>query len=400
MSRIVVRLAAAAALAFVGTAARSQDATLVVHEWGTFTTVAGQDGNAVPWLPLGGPIDLPCFVNRFQNQLFKYVGANAPLTYDRARTALQGTVRMETPVLYFYAAHATTVDVSVRFPQGLMTEWYPKAAVTQPVAYADGLSRGAQSTITWNGVRVRPGAVPSLPREANPSHYYAARQTDAAPVQVLGQDEKFLFYRGVGGFQVPLSTVVTADEGVLVTNTSGAAPLHVVLFENRGGHIGYRVHDNVMNRVALDRPRPTANVASLGRLLERMLVSAGLYEREAHAMVETWRDSWFEEGTRLFYLVPGATIDAVLPLAITPPPARVARAFVGRMEIITPTTIRAVRDAIAEADDGTLIQYGRFLGPIADRIVAAGTEAERAQTQAVIGAKYQSYLAGAALSCK
>jgi Flp pilus assembly pilin Flp len=117
-------------------------------------------------------------------------------------------------------------------------------------------------------------------------------------------------------------------------------------------------------------------------------------------MVETWRGSWFEEGTRLFYLVPGVTIDAVLPLAISPTPARVARAFVGRVEIITPATIRAVRDAIAEADDATLIEYGRFLGPIADRILALATEAERAQTQAVLGARYQSYLAGAASSCK
>lgn len=38
---------------------------LVAHEWGTFTTVAGQDGTPVEWLPLGGPSDLPCFVERY-----------------------------------------------------------------------------------------------------------------------------------------------------------------------------------------------------------------------------------------------------------------------------------------------------------------------------------------------
>ena len=32
-------------------------AGLVAHEWGTFTSVAGEDGRAVQWLPLEGPVD-------------------------------------------------------------------------------------------------------------------------------------------------------------------------------------------------------------------------------------------------------------------------------------------------------------------------------------------------------
>jgi len=49
-------------------------AELTVHEWGTFTSVAGPDGKAAQWLPLAGPGDLPCFVERFQNRLFKDIG--------------------------------------------------------------------------------------------------------------------------------------------------------------------------------------------------------------------------------------------------------------------------------------------------------------------------------------
>jgi hypothetical protein len=30
------------------------------HEWGTFTSVAGADGQAVEWFPLTGSTDLPC----------------------------------------------------------------------------------------------------------------------------------------------------------------------------------------------------------------------------------------------------------------------------------------------------------------------------------------------------
>lgn len=42
-------------------------------------------------------------------------------------------------------------------------------------------------------------------------------------------------------------------------------------------------------------------------------------------MIATWRDAWFEEGTRLFYLVPRSAVDAMLPLQISPAPAALAR---------------------------------------------------------------------------
>src|SRR5215213_196558 len=89
---------------------------LVVHEWGTFTSVAGEQGEAAPWLPLEGQNDLPCFVERYK--------------HFRPKAAVKGTLRMETPVLYFYAAKDTTVDVSVRFNNGLITEWFPAATVS------------------------------------------------------------------------------------------------------------------------------------------------------------------------------------------------------------------------------------------------------------------------------
>src|SRR5262245_53224073 len=85
---------------------------LVVHEWGTFTSVAGADGNPVEWAPLVGPPDLPCFVYN-SNSL-------APKQLTR------GFVRMETPVLYFYANERMKASVQVDFPQGNITEWFPQ----------------------------------------------------------------------------------------------------------------------------------------------------------------------------------------------------------------------------------------------------------------------------------
>src|SRR5688572_26990157 len=88
----------------VGAAVADAADDITVHEWGTFTTVAGEDGRAVEWLPLGGPVDLPCFVISL-NPLGKI---NIPFNgavpdYTTTRRTLKGTVRMETPVLYFYS---------------------------------------------------------------------------------------------------------------------------------------------------------------------------------------------------------------------------------------------------------------------------------------------------------
>jgi len=81
-------------------------------------------------------------------------------------------------------------------------------------------------------------------------------------------------------------------------------------------------------------------------------------------MVETWKSSWFEEGSRLIYIVPREFVDNVLPLAIDPAPEQVVRVFVGRLEIVTPTTVKAVKTAIAANDNAALDRYGRFLEPI------------------------------------
>jgi len=45
----------------------ARQGSFTVHEWGTFTSVAGPDGKTAQWLPLAGPTDLPCFVEQFQN---------------------------------------------------------------------------------------------------------------------------------------------------------------------------------------------------------------------------------------------------------------------------------------------------------------------------------------------
>ena len=99
MKYAIPALAACGAVLLI--AAESHVATapvLTAHEWGTFTSIAGNDGMAVNWEPLDGPTDLPCFVHRFE------FGAKA---------LFSGTVRMETPVIYLYGPEGSTASVRV-----------------------------------------------------------------------------------------------------------------------------------------------------------------------------------------------------------------------------------------------------------------------------------------------
>jgi len=371
--RIGLSVMVATTIAFAANRAGSDDpppVPLTVHEWGTFTSIAGEGGEAIEWLPQAGPSDLPCFVNR--------LGWNA-------KGQLSGTVRMETPVLYFYAPAPMTVDVRVAFPQGLITEWYPRADVTPRAIDTAIFERGRTlaSRIEWNRVLVSPDAATDFPIEDGASHYYAARQTDAAPLDVDSHRERFLFYRGVGRF-APAVTATIASNGAIVVRNRGPEPLSgAIVVTSRNGSIAYQAQYGVDASSRFDALVP-ADEAPVRAEFEQMLVASGLYPAEARAMLATWGDSWFDEGTRLFFVVPRTAVDAILPLEIAPRPASIARVFVGRVELITDETLRAIDAALAAHDRATLAKYGRFLDAIRQRIVHAAPGEQRAQIDAML----------------
>ena len=336
-----------------------------VHEWGTFTSVAGADGSAIDWNALGCKSDLPNFVNDFGYRGFKW--------------RLQGTVRMETPVLYFYSEHALDAHVKVAFPQGLITEWYPQAGYQvfqkdrndgrmKPLAAnLNGIDTSLKTlagTIEWKNIQVLPDTSPALAIESGPSRYYAARETDSAPIAVGDQHEKFLFYRGVGRFPVPLSARLASDGKLMLENRSTVPIPSAILFENRAGRIGFRNVGEVVGASAVEFPSLDGSLPQLLYDLEATLIAQGLFPKEAHAMVETWRDSWFEEGSRLIYILTVRSVDESLPLQIEPAPSAIARVFVGRIELITPDTMRLVEEAIAKGDWPAVDRYSRFLSRI------------------------------------
>jgi hypothetical protein len=343
---------------------------LTVHEWGTFTSISGKDGRAIYWLPLTGSTDLPSFVEHLREPNFK--------------GGLRGTIRMETPVIYFYSPREATLSVRVSFAKGLITEWYPHsasaAAVDPRKDFSLYLMQG-HGSIAWNSVHIEPGGATDFPHDATENHYYAARGTSSAPVRVTtpsgDQHERFLFYRGVSAFTPPISAEVSDNGTVLVQNHIQEEVPDVILFERRGDKVGYRILGPLANQASLASPQLEGSLPALFSDLEGMLISQGLHADEAHAMLETWKTSWFEEGSRLFYLVPSNFVDSVLPLSISPVPSEITRVFVGRLELITPATEQAVESAFATGDRATLAKYSRFVEPILQTMIQQSTDPAR-----------------------
>jgi hypothetical protein len=223
------------------------------------------------------------------------------------------------------------------------------------------------SVAEWKNVQILPKAPETYPRESGNSHYYAARETDAAPLQVGDEREKLLFYRGVGMFTPPLAAAIHDDGQLTLTARSGSVG-DVVLFENKGGVISFRSLKVPGNSVKLPLRLSRSNETAIHSHLVKLLVSHGLFTREAKAMVETWRDSWFEEGTRVFYLAPRAMVDATLPLEISPAPTAVERVFVGRIELFPRWTIDQFKTAIVNGDRAAIGRRGRFFSPMLHRL--------------------------------
>lgn len=347
-------------------AALASSPQLELHEWGTFTSVAGEDGKPIEWRPLAGPSDLPSFV---------YTSTKPGLrsAQSRGKGEMRGTVRMETPVIYFYAQEPLEVSLAVSFKNGLVTEWYPWAR------------QWSGSRLDWGTFKVVPNEKPSLLREPAPSHYYPARDVDAAPVRVCGTSlngqateewERFLFYRGVGSFQLPMSVKVQGSM-LELEQLDGEA----IVFERSGAKVGVsRVA--VKGKTTASRPALTSSLEDAHRLVLQALVASGLYEKEAKAMLETWRDSWFEDGLRVIYLVPRAMTDEVLPLSVNPAPAKSVRVLVGRFEVLTAERVEAARAVALSSGDAS--KAGRFAEPLLARAAANAPPAEKEKLQQLI----------------
>ena len=229
--------------------------------------------------------------------------------------------------------------------------------------------------------------------EGENEHYGYARETDSAHIQITDPTtmsttrEKFLFYRGLGNFNLPVA-VRSSGGGRFTLTYSGKTPLrYAFLVQIDGKELRFARCDNIGQSVEMTLPSEAAGIDALSDAVVRALISDGLFDKEARAMVKTWKSSWFgEQGTRVFYSLPQADTDALLPLHLTPAPKEIVRVMIGRFETLTPEQERKIEALVSQlgADDPALRdrssaeirKMSRFAEPALTRVANTTSDPE------------------------
>jgi hypothetical protein len=307
----------------------------IVHEWGTFTSVVAATGQMLAGLETEEAA-VPAFVHSFPGFAPLNKGLNLPVR--------GATVKMETPVLYFYSAVPRSVKVSVGFNGGAISQWYPDRASGEkpPVGPVLDLTRGYRGHAEWRVDVLAPGSPVAINtrREWETPQWPRARVAAANRLRGPHDEvEGFIFYRGVGRFALPLATTCAADGTITLRNT-GADDMPFVWVYEKPRHAGDPTRNwyGPLGRGAQQSiVAPTTRAVATTAPLHAALVQAGLSAAEATAMIATWRESYFQApGIRVFWIVPRAFTDAILPLTVEPEPDALVRVLVGRTEVLTP----------------------------------------------------------------
>jgi hypothetical protein len=384
---------------------------LVVHEWGTFLSVQGSNGAT-----LGGMIDseekLPPFVRERDLN-----GRNRASLFQK----------METPVTYFYTDIPMTVEVKVDMPRGLLTHWFPAVQTFGPPTNPRARPVSPASFLDWGKVELFPDT-PAFVGVNKPvrgvragaaadNTWRFARETDSALVRVTkagarvppeGDVEKFLFYRGLGEFDLPLSVVSagTTEDVTLSLRNRGPEPLtSMFAVRVRAGSLQYaRLSDlpglgnrTITTATAFSTWMPREDgVRQVKQQLTAALAKEGLFAREALAMTNTWESSYFHnDGLRILYVLPRQLVDEVIPIRIEPAPDRLKRVMVGRVEVLTPAqesellrqvvNLKSADKKVRDTAQSALDSLGRLKEPALRRLLAiSSNRQQREQIEGLI----------------
>jgi hypothetical protein len=369
--RWVSVIGCSATLTLPGCDGASEPEALLVHEWGTVTTRHGPDGTPDGQLNRIDSSDvLPAFVHRYEPPATKNDPARqftkGPLVPGRPDV----TMRLETPVIYFHPPlkwRNSAFDVAVQFRGGIVNEFYPKGETSLEVDTArvmrkmevgvlsawDGkvLDNYVLSGLKWVGLRLRD----SVPLPQTESRIWLApRAVRSVPVATAdGSGERFLFYRGVAHLDAVFRTRTTPREVVLLSpprllwlagDSVTVAKTWLVDVRNDGA-LAFRERSGlrlVKRPAASELARmerfntadySEARRSELRAALKAALIGAGLFEDEAEAQLETWRESYFRApGLRVLYIVPPEWTNYHLPLTISTPNV-LTRVIVGRIDL-------------------------------------------------------------------
>jgi hypothetical protein len=399
----------------------NQTNRLMVHEWGTFTVLQDESGK-----PIGGintdDERLPNFVKDIA-WLHKQAADELPPSYFMkgiAREHPDVYARLETPVTYFYPPanwdKDKSIDVTVSMRQGWLTQFYPNARPGGPDVNDEGRLRSgpirdtANGSLTWRGLKLY-GMEPGP--ETKEKTWLAPRQVRSASVHTPdGQQERYLFYRGVGKFHAPVNVSRAGNGDMLQLRTEWTLPSSatidgLLLVDARpDGRCAFRTLDPVTavygdNSVKATFPATFSegdyakdNLPRVRAYLHKQLLKDGLLEEEANAMLNTWEVSYFKRpGLRLFYDVPRPWTEHMLPLSVSES-ADITRAMIGRIEIVTPQQRRTLAQiAAGPASDGKWANEERGIGR-AKTLADATTKADEPEVAQAIAEGRRPALAG------
>src|SRR6185369_9796395 len=157
-------LLAFAAGAVAGVASgQASVAPVIVHEWGTFTSLQDESGRAIGGINTDDE-PVPGFVHRLSSSLLQSPTEVPPIFFQGAQACHPDvTMRLETPVLYFHlppgrnALHR--VNVTAQFRGGWLTEFYPAALADAPGVQDRARSFGplradTVGTLAWRNLDV------------------------------------------------------------------------------------------------------------------------------------------------------------------------------------------------------------------------------------------------------
>jgi hypothetical protein len=371
---VLALVAVAAATWVVSARITDEPDQLVVHEWGTFTALQDEQGRALAGINTDDE-PVPAFVHGFGPQVLQPAHQIEPrfiLSKRIVPAHPHVTMRLETPVLYFYPSagqQSTEIDVEVGSRGGWLSEFFPKAEFTAPGLSSRQLAPNKMSTLKWKSLKLGTGKAGP---ETDDEVWLAPRRVQAANVTLpSGESEKFLFYRGVGRYNAPLAVSTDPKASTLSLRSQMSEVLdpgdealipHLWLVQIRaGGELAYQRVDPVTATADTEKVLTTlsskfaetrfahANYAALRSDMHAALVGDGLYADEADAMLDTWQHAYFQTpGLRLFFLVPRVWTDYRLPLRISQP-AEIERVMMARIELVSPEQ-RATLRKLAQAE--------------------------------------------------
>ena len=127
-------------------------AELVVHEWGTITTVHAADGTPQGGLNKIEPSEvLPAFVHRYEPESTRFDPKKKLMKQAMVPGRPDVTMRLETPVVYFHppagSKYDKSIDVTVVFRGGVINEFYPAAEAAVSVDVARINDKGVANVI-------------------------------------------------------------------------------------------------------------------------------------------------------------------------------------------------------------------------------------------------------------